>query len=66
MEEGGEDNDREDNDENEEERAVDCPPKRRDEVGEAVVRQRDGDTCQCDGDEENYLAEACGLGPNVY
>ena len=50
MEEGGEDNDCEENDENEEECAVSCPPKRRGEGGEAVVRQRDGDSCQCDGD----------------
>ena len=38
VEEGGGDYDCEENDENEEECAVGCPPARRGEGGEAVVR----------------------------
>ncbi len=66
LEESGEDNDYEGTDENKEECAVDCPPRRRGEGGEAGVRQCDGDTSQCDGGEEDYLAEACELDSVVY
>ena len=66
LEEGGEDNDYEEHEENKEECAVDFPPMGRGEGGKAGVRQRNRDTCQCDGDEEDYLAEGCELDSDAH